>query len=212
MKYSFAEIGERIRTMRKKLGVNQDDFVAMLKDEGVEIARNRLSAMENGNEKSFCLPSLMACCKLFKCDMGYLLGEYSDCKTRDNQFIHEETGLSRVSVERLVSKSSDPQNIFLDSLIGSDKFAEIDFLFFEYEAFIRRCNRHTAWYVDTEMELEKLDDDSEEASLLRAKLGKGMMTSGSLEGRVFALEYQISLCFSEMLKDYRKSHLDLLKR
>ena len=176
----------------------------------VPISRNTISGIENGVEGKFSLDLLLACCKLFNCDIGYLLGEYGDCKTRDEQFILDETGLSAQSVERLLSKFSTPQNVFLDALISSKSFFVIDDLFYHYEADIQRCNRHTAWFVETQNELEKLDSDSEEAALLRDKLGKGLITSGTMEMSIIALEYQISLCFSEILKEYRKGQLDIL--
>ena len=100
MEYDFVEIGERIRTMRKKRFSNQDDFISALGDDGLPIGRNKLSAIENGEQSQFTLPFLLACCKMFNCDMGHLLGEY-DCKTRDIQFIHDETGLSEESISFL---------------------------------------------------------------------------------------------------------------
>lgn len=210
MKYNFQEIGERIRKLRKGKYKNQEDFGDALREMDVPISRNTISGIENGVEGKFSLDLLLACCKLFNCDIGYLLGEYGDCKTRDEQFILDETGLSAQSVERLLSKFSTPQNVFLDALISSESFFEIDDLFYQYEAYIRRCNRHTAWFVETQKELERLDSDSEEAALLRDKLGKGLITSGTMEMSIIALEYQISLCFSEILKEYRKGQLDML--
>ena len=210
MKYNFQEIGERIRKLRKEKYKNQEDFGDALREMDVPISRNTISGIENGVEGKFSLDLLLACCKLFNCDIGYLLGEYGDCKTRDEQFILDETGLSAQSVERLLSKFSIPQNVFLDALISSKSFFEIDDLFYQYESYIRRCNRHTAWFVETQKELEKLDSDSEEAALLRDKLGKGLITSGTMEMSIIALEYQISLCFSEILKEYRKGQLDIL--
>ena len=210
MKYNFQEIGERIRKLRKEKYKNQEDFGDALREMDVPISRNTISGIENGVEGKFSLDLLLACCKLFNCDIGYLLGEYGDCKTRDEQFILDETGLSAQSVERLLSKFSTPQNVFLDALISSKSFFEIDDLFYQYEAYIQRCNRHTAWFVENQNELKKLDSDSEEAALLRDKLGKGLITSGNMEMSIIALEYQISLCFSEILKEYRKGQLDIL--
>lgn len=97
MEYNFSEIGDRIRKMRKEKFGNQDNFIDALGQKEVYIARNRVSAIENGERSQFTLPFLMACCDLFQCDMGHLLGEYS-CKTRDTQFIQDEIGLSEDSI------------------------------------------------------------------------------------------------------------------
>lgn len=86
--------------MRKKAFRTQDDFIAALGEKGVPIGRNKVSAIENGTETQFTLPFLLACCDLFNCDMGFLLGEYG-CKTRDTQFIQDETGLSEESINYL---------------------------------------------------------------------------------------------------------------
>ena len=207
MEYNFLEIGDRIRRLREAINKNQDDFVDALREVGVSTSRNTISSMENGDDKKFRLDIMLGCCRLFNCDMGYLLGEYGECKTRDEQFILNETGLSQLSVERLVSKYSDPQNAFLDALISSDSFTEMDFVFFEYMALIRRCNENTAWFAVAEKELVHLNPKSDEATALNNRLGKAMMASGNMERSIFALEYQLSLSFGEMLKNYRKKRL-----
>lgn len=101
MKYNFYAVGDRIRQMRKKKFSNQDDFIDVLRDKyKVPIGRNKVSAIENGEQCQFTLPFLLACCDIFNCDMGYLLGEY-ECKTRDSQFIHDQTGLPEATVHQL---------------------------------------------------------------------------------------------------------------
>ena len=102
MEYNFVKIGDRIRQMRKEKFGNQEDFIEALGEKGVPIGRNKISAIENGEQSQFTLPFLLACCNLFNCDMGHLLGEYN-CKTRDMQFIHDETGLSEESISLLKS-------------------------------------------------------------------------------------------------------------
>ena len=96
--------------MRKSKSWSQERFIEELEKLDVQIARNTISAVENGKEKKFTLELLLACCKLFHCDMGYLLGEYGDCSTYDRQHIHEVTGLSGANVERLVAFCSSAQD------------------------------------------------------------------------------------------------------
>lgn len=110
MEYDFAEIGKRIKTMRKKRGWSQDKFIEQLNTVYLQIGRNKLSKIENGDEFAFTLDFLFACCKLFHCDIGYLMGEYGECKTRDNQFIHEQTGLSGEAIQRIIDLRPSPDN------------------------------------------------------------------------------------------------------
>lgn len=46
------------------------------------------------------LEKLLLLCKLYDCDIGYIIGEY-DCKTRINTDIQAETGLSETVINQL---------------------------------------------------------------------------------------------------------------
>ena len=141
MKYNFCEIGERIRQMRKKKFSNQDAFIEELREKyKVPIGRNKVSAIENGEQGQFTLPFLLACCDIFDCDMGYLLGEYGDCKTRDSQFIHEQTNLSELSISRISKEFGISENSFLETVLSSDLFWELDYEFSNLESTIKRSN------------------------------------------------------------------------
>lgn len=89
------EIGERILTERKKLGLTQDGLA-----EKIDIgSRQTIGQWENGTA----LPSLsklLCMCDLFDCEIGYLLCEY-DCKTRAATDVKSETGLSERAVYEL---------------------------------------------------------------------------------------------------------------
>lgn len=98
MEYNFAAIGQKIRKMRKEQGWSQEAFIGKLRDVYLPISRNTIVKIEKGDQNAFTLDFLIASCKVFGCDIGYLMGEYGDCKTRDNQFIFEQTGLSECSI------------------------------------------------------------------------------------------------------------------
>lgn len=124
-RYKFNEIGERIRELRKAARMNQEQFIEKLNDYDVKIARNRLSGIENGVRESFSLDLLLAACEIFKCDMGYLLGEYSE-RNRDNHEICEYTGLSECAIETIKElKEKSDSRAWSDLL--SCIIADVDF-------------------------------------------------------------------------------------
>ena len=101
MEYKFYEIGERVRNLRKNQGQSQSEFIGMLKDKyNVSISRNRLSSIENGNQKDFSLEFLLAVCQEYDCNMGFLFGEYQE-KTYNNHFICNSTGLTEETIHKL---------------------------------------------------------------------------------------------------------------
>ena len=107
MRYNFSDIGQRIRELRVKKKWSQETFIEKLNDKGLRISRNTISAVENGEGSKFSLDFLLACCKLFDCDISYLLCEYDECQTKDNQFIHEATGLSEYAINQLKQFHND---------------------------------------------------------------------------------------------------------
>lgn len=96
IEYNFTKIGERIKNLRKSKHLTQDELCEQLC-----INRNTLSAVERGSEKQCRLDILLKCCSIFDCDMGYLLGEFDECKKLDTQFIHSQTGLTETSISNL---------------------------------------------------------------------------------------------------------------
>lgn len=103
MKYNIMEIGSRIREERKKLGVNQTQFIEKLAEYGVFICRNTLSDMENG-KCADCLriDFLVACCDIFGCDMGFILCDDGyTCRTRETSEICNATGLDPEAIKKL---------------------------------------------------------------------------------------------------------------
>ena len=139
MEYSFEIIGNRIRDLRNSKGWNQDRLVEEIR-QYCGFSRNTLSKIENGNAESFTLDFLLSCCKIFHCDIGFLMGEYNDCKTKDKQFICDQTGLSEKSIDTLHS--------LLSYKGGVSRIALINWLLndprFSYQLFdhiISYCNR-----------------------------------------------------------------------
>lgn len=129
MEYNFSAIGNRIRTMRNQRHWGQERFIEELNNKGLPIGRNKISAIENGVRQQFTLDFLLTCCEIFECDIGYLLGEYDECKTLNHQFIHNELGLSEQSIQSLhLHKQLDDTNIssIINDLLSDLRYHNID--------------------------------------------------------------------------------------
>ncbi|MCC8196463.1 MAG: helix-turn-helix domain-containing protein [Ruminococcus sp.] len=105
MIYNAEEIGKRIREERLKLGLTQSELGEILFVKGKQI-----SNYENG--RLFVpVEMLVNMCKLFDCEMGYLLcePEYSD-GTRLETKIIESTGLTEESLENIRRITGDSKD------------------------------------------------------------------------------------------------------
>lgn len=131
MEYKYAEIGKRIREMRKRKHMTQNDLLSEL-SEKVKIGRNSLSNIENGDVGKCDIDFLKALCEIFKCDIGYLLGEY-ECTTKEATDIHAVTGLSEdaIGTLRSICKKNYAGNIIgqakttlLNNMLEDDDFLD----------------------------------------------------------------------------------------
>lgn len=94
-------IGERIRKCRTDLKMSQNELAKR-----INRGRRAIVSWENGTEKK-CPPieALMEMCKVFNCEIGYLVGEY-DCKTHALTDVHEKTGLSEAAIFELFNHNN----------------------------------------------------------------------------------------------------------
>jgi transcriptional regulator with XRE-family HTH domain len=114
MQYSQKKIAYRIKTERESLGMTKEQFALEL---GVN--RNTITAWER-SDKDGRYPSLgdlANMCKMFNCEMEYMLGELS-AKTRETTDICKETGLSGKAVEELsyMNKNKGSRNNYSETL------------------------------------------------------------------------------------------------
>lgn len=99
MEYNIKKIGERIHQQRKEvLDITMEELASAVGG----ITRQTVSKWEKG-EGEITVNDLVKLCKVFNCDMGFLLCEYDECKTRDLQYIHDVTGLSEETIRILES-------------------------------------------------------------------------------------------------------------
>lgn len=119
MEYDFAKIGRRIKLNRISCEMSQTELIKCLSDMGVSVGRNKLSAIENGTatKETFSLALLTGLCKIFDCEIGYLLYEPGyECRTRTKTDICNETGLTLEAVEVLETALRNGDESLLDSI------------------------------------------------------------------------------------------------
>lgn len=108
----YDEIGERLRGHRRARGISQETLLQELSLRGNPMGRNKLSGMENGDEKwlnSVSLAQLAEICDILGCSVGHLLGEY-ECLDSKAQVVQDETELSEGAINVLRSLKDDECN------------------------------------------------------------------------------------------------------
>lgn len=137
--YNYEKIGQRIRLERRNAGFSrQEDFAKAL---GLsESSRQTIGKWENGK----LLPSLddfFNMCKLFNCELGYLLCEY-DYKTRVVTDIHQAIGLSEKAIH--VLKILNHEIYLRDSFNTLNRIIEHP----EFINLLKAIQLHKQTYVD----------------------------------------------------------------
>ena len=153
MEYDYTKIGNRIRNERIKTGYDsQTEFLTALNYSDTNVkTRQTLSKWENGTK----LPNLdilVTMCKIFDCEMGYLLCEY-DCKTREATDIHNATGLSEKAIDKL-------QNINNSSKCGMIKILNG---LIEHSLFIKLLQSIQEYITNFYAGMSHTDDNNQKA-------------------------------------------------
>lgn len=198
MNYDTKEIGKRIRLCRseyqkgkKKGEKNQESFGFDLKDDGnTGYDRKTINKWENGKTLPP-LDVLLKMCKLFDCELGYLLcePEYAN-KTKVVTDITNETGLSEEAIKLLRDKKEYDEMREIDYhrrqelkadcpsdviFLGGEKpikTAEVISAIIEsdhLDGIIRTIERMVDDQAEIFMALDDKADDDKQAELLRRK-------------------------------------------
>ena len=151
MDYNKETIGNIIRTERTKLGLSQADLGKKVNSSGKQISNYEKGITAPPIDMMFNL------CKVFKCELGYLLGEedYSD-KSKLMTMIVNETGLSNDSIKELkdLKDWGNDYSRVANALISSKSF--LSFIF-DLEALDRAVKQYNSpidkFYKDYDKEL-----------------------------------------------------------
>lgn len=132
MIYSAEVIGKRIKEQRLKLGWSQENLGAEL---GQKSGAKQISKYESGTLPP--LDVLLKLCEIFKCELGYLLGEeeYSS-GTKIDTAIEARLGLTKETIDSIyhitgndrscinMGWQSDEYTYILNKLLSKPAFAE----------------------------------------------------------------------------------------
>lgn len=138
MNYNWVQIGERIKQERKKAGLSQSELMQKI-GRSAE-SRQLLTKWEKGTSKLE-LPDLLNLCKVFDCELGYLLCEYN-FKTREVTNIQEATGLSEKAIERLMMYRKYKKALDFFDYGGNDETLEYKQLKEEYKSIKNMIDNH----------------------------------------------------------------------
>jgi len=100
-KYNQAEIAKRIKKHRMAARPSfPKGFTDIELGELLNVHRNTIASWEKQGGRIPQLADMLRMCKLFDCELGYLLGEHK-LPTRETTDIHATTGLSKDAIENL---------------------------------------------------------------------------------------------------------------
>lgn len=111
----IVEVGRRIKQCRAELKMTQEQL-----GNALHYSRQKISSMEKG-ESEPTISDIYRLSKLFGCDVGYLLTEYT-CKTRIAADVHKKTGLSEQAIIELETRSA----LYPDTIQGLNRIIEFN--------------------------------------------------------------------------------------
>lgn len=198
--YDPVTTGKVIARERRLLKKSQEEFVA---DYGSRLgisSRQTLAKWESGRGSSdFSVYQILELCKIFECDPGYLLGEYS-CRRRPITDICEETGLSETLVSALLRRSptedelesvpdatffESPLSIVINALYETSSFQQL------FSA-LDECLNVGRFPTSEEQQLEDLQDKSGISPEKRARL-ESLKDACDIKGAISITEILESL-------------------
>ncbi len=204
MEYNYGQIGNRIRSEREKLNLSQEKLLENIREKGKPcIGRNTLSKIENGDTKSFnaiSLAQLTSLCEEFDCSISYLFGEY-EYRNYDNKFICEKTGLTEKSLVTILRRKND----FLNALISSEYFSEIDFSFEQMLWALKKINQCISDLECLENESNSLPKDSAKYHEIDQVYFNTVSASEKWESQIYYSIYKMGIDFGNTLESVKNS-------
>ncbi len=99
----MSEMGDRIRSLRKKAGMTQDEL-----GEKLGVKKAAVNKYETGDVENIPRQSIEAMCKLFDVSAGYLLG-IDDSHAKEFELIQEKYGKGAVKLLHSFSQLNEAE-------------------------------------------------------------------------------------------------------
>lgn len=159
--YNKKELGKAIERERKSLKDSLETFAQKIK-----VSRQTLARWEKGEGVGPSVTDLLRMCEVFRCDFGYLVGEYA-CRTREATDIHAATGLSEKAITRLevLRLLDDDESIGLISdLLINPYFTTAIQEFIRAKSFKKSCKHRDTQKMKLKDNLKKVKMERDEQS------------------------------------------------
>lgn len=144
-------------------------------------------------------------CSMLDCDIDFLLG-YIDLPHHEQQVVHDKVGLSETAVLRLLAQSP-PENAFINFLLCSDSFFELDFIFSNLVSHIKWFNSCINSVHQCEQLANGLDKNSSEYKELDRSWNTYMDSAKRWAAELEVNIYQMGIIFGNMLNQYKKERV-----
>lgn len=204
MKYNYIQIGNRIRSEREKLNLSQEKLLENIREKRKPcIGRNTLSKIENGDTKSFnaiSLAQLTSLCEEFNCSISYLFGEY-EYRNYDNKFICEKTDIAEKNLVKILGHKND----FLNALISSKYFYEMDFSFDQMAQALQKINQCISDLKYLEEKSALLPKNSTQYHEINQTYFNIVSASEKWESRIIYNIYKMGIDFGNTMENVKNS-------
>ena len=141
-------------------------------------------------------------CSMLDCDIDFLLG-YIDFPHHEQQVVHEKVGLSETAVFRLLAQSP-PENAFIDFLLCSDSFFELDSTFSYLVNHIKWFNSCIKGVHQCEQLANGIDQNSDEHKEIDREWNTYMESAKRWAAEQNVNIYKMGILFGSMLEQYAK--------
>lgn len=202
MKYNYVQIGNNLRTERKKLNLSQENLLDNIREKGKpSIGRNTLSKIENGESdalNAISVAQLIALCEEFNCSISFLLGEYS-YRNYDAKFICEATNLSESNLSKIIGTEND----FLNAFIASKSFYNIDYSFSQMQEAAKRIKQCITTLQRLKEKRASLSKNDPRYQELDQSFSATISASERWEGEMYYTIYKMGIDFGNALEEIK---------
>ena len=149
---------------------------------------------------------IKAYCDFFGCSADYLFG-YINLPTKKQTDLQEVTGFSEKSVQRIIGYKND----FLDILISSSNFYELDNLFDKLIHQYDRLQKDVSSMEYLENEAEKYSPGTAEYTEIHKQYGDIISDTGRCEDRIDGITYKLGIAFGTIIEQYQKEQVKIVQ-